>query len=215
MTAQVYVNQIAKKVKCSKTKRKEICRQLLADIQAEADQGVPFDVIMLRMGEPAAIAEEFNQNLPQQEYKKYKRSFFIKLAAGIAAVLAVIVIAAAWFLPVSLRFGSSGLYTQAEVEARSKEIIRLLDAEDYESLQAAMADNVQDILTEEIIRSAKDQAGEDWGSFREFGKCYMSEQRIRGKTRAVAQINAAYENIGVTYTLFFNDDLKLSGLYIK
>ena len=54
MTAQVYVNQIAKKVKCSKTKRKEICRQLLADIQAEADQGVPFDVIMLRMGEPAA-----------------------------------------------------------------------------------------------------------------------------------------------------------------
>ena len=28
-------------------------------------------------------------------------------------------------------------------------------------------------------------------------------------------INAAYENIGVTYTLFFNDDRKLSGLYIK
>ena len=72
MTAQVYVNQIVKKVKCSGKKRKEIHRQLLADIQTEIGQGVPLDVIMLRMGEPIAIAEEFNQNLSQQEYRKYK-----------------------------------------------------------------------------------------------------------------------------------------------
>ena len=215
MTAQVYVNQIVKKVKCSGKKRKEIHRQLLADIQTEIGQGVPLDVIMLRMGEPIAIAEEFNQNLSQQEYRKYKRGFFAKLAAGIVAVIAVLIIIAVWFLSIGLPFGTSGLYTQAEVEARSKEVIRLLDAGDYEALRAGAADHMQNILTEETIGPAKKLAGMDWGEFREFGKCYLSEQWTRGKTRAVAQINAAYENIGITYTLFFNSDLKLSGLYIK
>lgn len=94
-------------------------------------------------------------------------------------------------------------------------MIRLLDAGDYEALQAGAAENMKDILTEEIIGPVKDQTGKDWGEFQEFGKCYLSEQRIQGKTRAVVQMNAAYENIGITYTLFFNDDLKLSGLYMK
>ncbi len=55
MTAQVYVNQIVKKVKCSRKKREEIRRQLLADMEAEIEQGVPLDVVMIRMGEPIAM----------------------------------------------------------------------------------------------------------------------------------------------------------------
>lgn len=54
-------------------KREEIRRQLLADMEAEIEQGVPLDVVMIRMGEPIAIAEEFNQNLPQQERRQYQR----------------------------------------------------------------------------------------------------------------------------------------------
>jgi len=215
MTAQIYVNQIVKKVKCSRKKREEIRRQLLADIQMELEQGVPLDALMLRMGEPIAIAEEFNQNLSEQECRKYKRGAVGKVIAGIAAGLAVVVLAAAWFLPAGLRFGSSGLFTEAEVEAKSKEVIRMLDAEDYEALEACMDVRLQKVLTKEMIEEAKEQAGTDWGAFQEFGKCYMAEQRQQGRTRAVVQMNAAYENIGVTYTLFFNDDMKLSGFYVK
>lgn len=215
MTAQTYVNQIVKKVKCSGQKRKEICRQLLADIRMEMEQGSSLDAIMLRMGEPIAIAEEFNQNLSETERKKYKRGFAAKLLTGILAVLAVMVFAALWFLPAGFRFGSSGQFTEAAVEAQSKEIIRMLNEEDYDALRACTAERMQSILTKEVIDDAKAQAGTDWGSFREFGKCYLSEQRQQGKTRAVAQINAAYENIGITYTLFFDDDMKLSGFYIK
>lgn len=215
MTAQTYVNQIVKKVKCSKRKREEIRRQLLADIQAEIEQGTSLDAVMLRMGEPVAIAEEFNQNLSDQERRKYKRGFVGKAAAGAATVFAVLILAAAWFLPVNLRFGSSGLFTEAAVETQSKEVIRMLDAEDYEALQTCMDVRMQKILTKEVIEEAKEQAGADWGEFQEFGKCYMTEQRQQGRTRAVVQMNAAYENIGITYTLFFNDDMKLSGFYIK
>lgn len=107
-------------MKCSGAKRKEIGRQLLADIQAELDQGLSLEVIILRMGEPIAIAEEFNQNLSEQEHRSYRKGFLVKLTAGIAAVIVLACLAAVWYLPMGLRFGSSGLYTQADVEARKR-----------------------------------------------------------------------------------------------
>ncbi|MDE7310047.1 MAG: DUF3887 domain-containing protein [Eubacterium sp.] len=215
MTAQVYVNQIVKKVKCSKNKRKDIRRQILADIDAQMEQGVPLDVVLLRMGEPIAIAEEFNQNLTEQELKKYRRAFAAKIVSGIAVGLLAIVLVLLWFLPVGLKMGSSGQFQEAVVEEQAKKVIRLLDAEDYEAFWACTDPRLRDILTKEAIDDAKKQAGENWGEFQEFGKCYMGEQRQQGKVRAVVQINASYQNIGITYTLLFNPDMKLSGFYIK
>lgn len=215
MTAHTYVTQIVKKVKCSGKRRKEIYRQLMADINEETENGVSLDVIMYRMGEPIAIAWEFNQNLSETERKRYKRSLILKCASVITILLAAGIFSAAWFLPMGAAFGSSGLFTQETVEAQSREIIRLLNAEDYEALKDCTDVRIQKILTQEVIEEAKKQAGTDWGEFQQFGKCYMSEQKLQGKTRAVVQINAAYENIGITYTLFFNEDMKLSGLYIK
>ena len=81
MTAHTYVTQIVKKVKCSGKRRKEIYRQLMADINEETENGVSLDVIMYRMGEPIAIAWEFNQNLSETERKRYKRSDF-KMCIG-------------------------------------------------------------------------------------------------------------------------------------
>lgn len=215
MTAQVYVNQIVKKVKCSRRRRQEIRRQLLADIYAEAEQGTPIDVVMLHMGEPIAVAEEFNQDLPKHERVKYKRVFAAKVAAGIAVSLIAVVLVLLWFLPMGLQFGSSGQFQEAAVEEQAKKIVHMLNADDYEAFMACTDESAQKILTKEVIEDAKRQAGTNWGEFQEFGKCYMGEQKLRGRSRAVVQINASYENIVVTYTLFFNPDLKLSGLYIK
>lgn len=215
MTAETYVKLITKKVKCSKQKRQEIYKQLLADIHEEMRNGMPFDSIMLRMGEPIAIAEEFNQNLSETEYRKYKKR---KVVTGItiaAAVLAIIIAAAVWVLPSGAAFGNSGLFMQAEVEEKSEEIIRFVNEGDYEALRAASNEQLQKILTQEVIETAKKQAGEDWGDFQQFGKFYMAEQKQQGKTRAVVQVNAFYENTGITYTLFFDADMKLSGFYIK
>lgn len=66
-----------------------------------------------------------------------------------------------------------------------------------------------------MIDKAKEQTGKDWGTLIDFGKCYMVEQKQQGKVMAVVQMNAAYEKIGVTYTLFFNEDMELTGLYMK
>lgn len=215
MTAETYVNQIVKKIKCSRKKRAEIRRQLLSDVSMAVEQGTPFEKVMLQMGEPIAIAEEFNENLPAAERKKYKSGIAAKIAAGAAAVIAVLVLAGAWFLPRGAKMGSSGIYNAAEVEEQVKAVIRLLDAEDYDALLECSDAKMESILTKEIIDEAKEQVGADWGGFKEFGKCYMQELKQRGRTFAFTQINVAYENTGVTYTLLFDEDKKLSGLYIK
>ena len=43
----------------------------------------------------------------------------------------------------------------------------------------------------------------------------MAEINQRGQKFAIAQLNVSYENISVTYTLTFDDKMKLAGFYIK
>ncbi len=218
MTAETYVKLIVKRVKCSKKKRGEMRRQLLADIAAEVENGMTFENVMLQMGEPIAIADEFNENLSEAERKKYKRHLAAKVLACVAAAIAVLSCVVFWFLPKGMPFGSSGLFTTQAIEAQSKDVIRLLDEKDYDGL-AACSDSAMSLFFsnngQEEIEQAKEQIGTDWGICKTFGKFYMQEIKQKGKVLALAQVNVAYEKAGVTYTLVFDRDMKLSGLYFK
>ncbi len=215
MTADSYVKQIVKKIKCSRQKRQEIRRQLLADVTAAMQQGETIEAIVLRMGEPAAIAEEFNQNLSEKERRNYKKSIAAKVISGIVVAAALLLLAVSWFLPSAAEIGSSGLYTAEHIEEQSKEIIKLFDEEDYAAIKKISTKQMQQVLNKETIDKAKAQAGKEWGGFQEFGKCYMQEVRQMGQAQAIVQINAAYEKIGITYTLIFDNHGKLAGFYIK
>ena len=57
--------------------------------------------------------------------------------------------------------------------------------------------------------------GEDWGEFVTFGNIYLGEVVQMGKSYAVVQINATYENTGITYTLMFDKEMKLCAFYVK
>ena len=43
----------------------------------------------------------------------------------------------------------------------------------------------------------------------------MSEIRQRGQRYAVVQVAVMYENVEVTYTITFDENMKLAGLYMK
>ena len=215
MTAEIYVNQIVKKVKCSRQKRNEIRRQLLAEVSVAMEQDMTLEKVMLQMGEPIAIAEEFNENLSDRERKKYRNGVAAKAIAGIAAVVFVLALAVVWFLPRGAKIGSSGIYTEAAVEAQAKAVIEMLDAGDYEKLQECANAKMKAYLTEEVFDGIKEQFGADWGSLQKFGRCYIQEIKQQGKIYAMAQIYAAYENVGITYTLSFDENMGLAGVYMK
>lgn len=215
MTAEKYVDSISRKVKCSKSKRVEIKQQLLSDISAALENGETLEQVMERMGSIRDVAKEFNQNLPETEFKAYVKRKRMKMITITVAVLAVILYGVYWLLPKNMEIGSSGAFEQSMVEEQVKQVITELDSNDFETLRAGSTEAVQNVLSLKIMEDVRAKIGDDWGEFRSFGNIYMSEIRQRGQLYAAAQTTASYENVSVTYTILFDEDMKLAGLYMK
>ena len=110
---------------------------------------------------------------------------------------------------------------QLEADIRDARERNESDAEIKQSLGSpvAMAEiatsEMQPYLTEEKMEEAKKTIGDDWGTFRNLGKTYMTEIRQNGQSFAMVQMNASYDNVSVTYTLTFDAEMKLAGIYMK
>ena len=66
-----------------------------------------------------------------------------------------------------------------------------------------------------VFSEAKANFCSDFGDFVSYGKIYSVESSQLEKTYAVVQMSVAYENVSATYTLSFDEDMKLAGMYIK
>lgn len=213
MQMDQYVNRIVKKVNCSETKRKEIAKQLESDISGRMQQGEELAQIMESMGTPEEIAEAFNQNLSKEEQKAYKRNKMWKNVASAVALLAVLIACVWWMMPKTYEVGKSGKFTQAMLEERAKEVILLLEENDFEALQAEASEQMKPMLTQETIDEARAAVSADWGGLKEIGTIYAAELKMRGKVYGVTQVHVDYENVNVLYTINFNSDMELEGLF--
>lgn len=215
MNAEKYVDSVVRKVRCGREKRKEIRQQLLSDISAELEEGETLEHVIGRMGSAAEAAEEFNQNLPEAELKRYRRGKRWKISGCIAVALVLIACGIYWFLPKTYELSKGEYFDAKTVEAGMQEVIAELDRGDYEAMQANATEEMQPVLTAEYMESAKATVSDDWGAFQAYGTAYMMQIKQQGKRFAVGQMTVSYENASVTYTLTFDEDMKLAGLFIK
>lgn len=215
MNAEKYVDSVVRKVRCGREKRKEIRQQLLSDISAELEEGETLEHVIGRMGSAAEAAEEFNQNLPEAELKRYRRGKRWKISGCIAVALVLIACGIYWFLPKTYELSKGGYFDAKTVETGMQEVIAELDRGDYEAMQANATEEMQPVLTAEYMESAKATVSDDWGAFQAYGTAYMMQIKQQGKRFAVGQMTVSYENTSVTYTLTFDEDMKLAGLFIK
>lgn len=210
-----YIRQIMKRMKCSKSKQGEIKKQFRTDIMAAIENGEAFEEIQKRMGTPAEIAAEFNSNFSESERKKYKKELWIMRLSLVGIILLVLAAGFYWVLPKTIEIEESRIFHKEEVMEKAEYVIGLIEAEDYETLQENANRKLKSSLNKELLDSAKNGLGADWGEFQSFGNSYLAEVRQMGKRFAVIQINASYENASVTYTISFDEDGKLAGLYMK
>lgn len=215
MNAEKYANSIIRKIKCSQQKRTEIRKQILSDISIRIQNDETFEMIEESMGTPEEIAEEFNRNLPKSERKIYERSRIIKIVAAIVFILLILAAYAWWVFPKAGEVGSSGNFTVEILEDRVENVILLLDQNDFEALKADACTEMQSVLEQEAIDKARSVIGGDWGERQSIGKVYAQEVRQQGKLYAVTQTAVAYSNVDVIYTISFDEDMKLAGIYIK
>lgn len=219
MNAEKYVNDIIKNVKCSKIKKSEIREQLLSDIHMRMDNGEALDLIMEDMGTPGEISEEFNQNLTEDEKKAYKKRKIIKITVLITIVIFIILLSAVsyvrWLLPKVSEMGSSGIFSQEIVEEKAKNIVMLLEQNDFDALKDESIEKMQEVLTPESFEQPRSLIGDDWGQMESFGTIYTCEFKQQGQTFVMAQVNVSYENVNVIYSITFDKEMKLAGIYMR
>ena len=216
MNQEKYVIAVLKKLKCSGSKKKEIRKELESDIAAALENGEGLEEIMARMGSPASLAGEFNDNFSKEEITAFKRRKGLGIAGVIIGILVVLLLLGFYMIPKNYPMGKSGLYTEEEVTERTKTVISYFDEGDYEAIQEmCFSKSMEQAMTEEKLEEVKKLFGEDWGEFVTFGNIYLGEVVQMGKSYAVVQINATYENTGITYTLMFDKEMKLCAFYVK
>ena len=71
------------------------------------------------------------------------------------------------------------------------------------------------LLTAESMKAAKKTVSEEFGEKQETKSFYGQEVTQKGKHYAVCQIQISYENVSVIYTLTFDQDMKLAGIFLK
>lgn len=215
MKAETYAGKVARRVKCSGKKRREIKRQFLSDIAARQEDGESLEEIFQDMGTPAEAARELNADLPKRERSAYTRNLVVKILCVMLVVLTILFGFVYWLLPKGYEIGYSGNFTQEAVETQAMTAIELLNAEDYEALQAISTERMQTALNAETMEGAKGMLGSDWGAFTGYGNRYIQGLRQMGRDYAIVQITANYENVNVTYTITFDEDFRLSGFYMR
>lgn len=213
MDAEKYVKKIVRNLKCTGAKKKEIGDSLLSDIAARREQGEAMEQIMESMGSPEEIAEAFSQNLSDADRKAYKRRRIGMTIGQILAALVFLSVLAWWMIPKPAALGDD--LSQEAVTASVENVIVMLNQNDFDGLQELAVDELKSKLTQETLDEVRKGISEDWGEMQSIGKVYMQGVKQKGKVMVVTQVDAVYENISVVYTISFDEDLRLGGLYMR
>ena len=215
MTSRDYLKQVARHLQCSPAKKREIVKQLDSHIEIALGEGRELSEILKDMGEPRALAAEFNENMDESEKKKGKGKKILLILAVVLLILGIGAGYLYWILPKGRDINESRIFDAAEVEAASGEVICLFSEGAYEELDTWLTDEVREAVKETSYEEIKDYIGEDWGELINIGNAHLAELVQRGKHYALIQVNVSYEKVSVTYTLTFNEDMLLYGFYVR
>lgn len=219
MKAETYVDKIVKQMQCSKSKKEEIRKQLLGDIRERVAAGESEEAVIAQMGTVEELAQEFNESFSAKERKRSRKSRSTKMIIiTILVIIGLFAIATAllyWMLPKGTDISESSTFVKEQVEARVEEVINLLDDGAYDTLAENATEQMAGVLNDEDMDAAKQLVGDDWGARVEHGTIYMQEVEQQGVHYVITQVAASYENVTVTYTITFDENMKLAGIYMK
>ncbi len=151
-----------------------------------------------------------------EQKKLSKKKMLLIVLAIVAAFLVIAGVLFKWQYPESVEFGTSGKFQAAEVEAVTQEVVALFSEQEYEKIMTDYAGKAlaKDADAEDL-RYAATTANSDWGGFQSMKEIDLGEMKRAGKQYAVAEVEVVYENVTITFTFSFDEDMKLSGVYMR
>jgi len=107
--------------------------------------------------------------------------------------------------------GLSDAYDEDKVISLAHEVVTDLNSNDYDAVVAMMNDTMKAALPADKLSEAWAPVSEQLGAFDSFVKDATSEK----DSIATIVVLAKYANANLTFTISFNTDLQLVGLYMK
>lgn len=216
MTAEKYVKEVAKLLKCRASKKKEIKDKLLSEITSAVATGESLENVLAKMGIPWDFANRYNDNFDKEEKKAAKREKTLKIWGIALLVIAIIIGIIYWYMPKWSDISESTVFREEQVQTTAEEIIRLYSDDEYEAVVAYMTDDMKEVLNAPTLSLSKAQlVTEDFGELQSFGQMDISEAKQGRKHFAMVQVSVSYANTSVAYTLTFDANMKLAGFYVK
>ncbi len=215
MSAEKYVKDIVGRIKCGSVKKKEIGAQLLSDISMRIKQGETLEEIIQNMGSPQEIADAFSQDMPENERKAYRNKKIGMIVTAVVLGVVLLGFYVWWVFPKPYTIENNALLSTETVSARVETMVSLLDENDFETLQAEAVDELRNVLTQEVIDKVRIAMSDDWGKRLSIGTTYVQGIKQKGKILIVTQTDVMYENISVVYTITFDENLNLAGIYMR
>ena len=105
-------------------------------------------------------------------------------------------------------------FQQSEVEKQSLDIVVNLSQRNYQAIHDISNQELQGALSQERLETAVNGLG-DIGEFEKITSQNYAEVTQKGEVNVVGELVALYDQRSVTYTISFDKDMKLSGLYMK
>lgn len=108
-------------------------------------------------------------------------------------------------------------FDEEKVTARAEEIVGYASDGDYDAIIACLRSDLADSVTADQLKESWAPTYEKIGAFQSIDKTglYGTADKTTGEEYAVAVVVCTYENGSAIYTLSFDADLNLVGLYLK
>ena len=210
MTKEKYIRIVLKNLKCSYKEKKRIAEDLNSDFDSAMENGETYEDVIARLGKPTDLAQELNEDLqPVSPVKKW-----IIRIVGIVLILGIILyVCIKAFIPDVISIEDSKVFDQQKLIQKTEEVLKILDEGDYQQLISLCDEKMKKGLSQEKLSEAIDSLGER-GAYEK-----MTSQNfvcVDGREKmATGEVVALYQQRSVTYTISFNEDYQLTGLYMK
>ncbi len=116
--------------------------------------------------------------------------------------------------------GKQGLpegFDQEEVGTAAEEIVGFATAGDYDAVVMSLREDLKGSITADQLRESWGPIYENAGAFKSVTKTTFSStaDESTGEEYAVVQVLVKHENANLLYTISFDKDFALVGLYLK
>lgn len=109
------------------------------------------------------------------------------------------------------------IYDESVVTERAKEVVEMINAQDYEKVNAEIRDDLQDQLTADKLKDALGAKLVEAGTFIEYQSIATLGQKSKtsGEDYATVVLVGKYEQSTVVFTISMDSNLDIVGLYVK